>query len=69
MAAPTTLGLPARRAVLTAHIVGVGAWIGIDVVLGVLVCTALLMSSAGTEALSYQALELFAVWPWWEPGR
>ena len=57
------LGRRARRAVLTVHILGAGAWIGIDVVLGVLVFTALLTSSTATEALCYQALELFAVWP------
>ena len=48
---------------LTVHILGAGAWIGIDVVLGVLVFTAMLTSSTATEALSYRALELFAVWP------
>lgn len=53
----------ARRAVLTVHILGAGAWIGIDVVLGVLVFTAMLTNSTATEALCYQALELFAVWP------
>ena len=57
------LGRRARRAVLTLHILGAGAWVGIDVVLGVLVFTALLTSSTATEALCYQALELFAVWP------
>ena len=57
------LGRRARRAVLTVHILGAGTWIGIDVVLGVLVFTALLTSSTATEALCYQALELFAVWP------
>ena len=57
------LGRRARRAVLTVHILGAGAWIGIDVVLGVLVFTAVLTSSTATEALCYQALELFAVWP------
>jgi hypothetical protein len=57
------LGRGARRAVLTIHIIGAGAWIGIDVVLGVLVFTAMLTSSTATEALSYRALELFAVWP------
>jgi hypothetical protein len=49
--------------VLTLHIIGAGAWIGIDVVLGVLVLTALLTTSDSTAALCYQALELFAVWP------
>jgi hypothetical protein len=57
------LGRRARRAVLTVHILGAGTWIGIDVVLGVLVFTALVTSSTATEALCYQALELFAVWP------
>jgi hypothetical protein len=57
------LGRNGRRAVLTVHIVGAGAWIGIDVVLGLLVFTALFTSSTRTEALCYQALELFAVWP------
>jgi uncharacterized membrane protein len=49
--------------VLTLHIVGAGAWIGIDVVLGVMVFTAMLTASTETEALSYRVLELFAVWP------
>lgn len=57
------LGRRARRGVLTVHILGAGAWVGIDVVLGVLVFTALLTSSTATEALCYRALELFAVWP------
>jgi hypothetical protein len=57
------LGRGVRRAVLTIHIIAVGAWIGIDVVLGVLVFTARSTNSVGTEALAYQALELFAVWP------
>lgn len=48
---------------LTIHILGAGAWIGIDVVLGVLVFTARSATSTRTEALAYQALELFAVWP------
>jgi hypothetical protein len=57
------LGRRARRVMLTVHILGAGAWIGIDVVLGVLVFTAVLTSSTATEALCYRALELFAVWP------
>ncbi|MPY92633.1 MAG: hypothetical protein GEV08_06045 [Acidimicrobiia bacterium] len=48
---------------LTVHILGAGAWVGIDVVLGVLVFTAVFTGSTRTEALCYQALELFAVWP------
>ena len=57
------LGRKARRAVLTVHILAAGAWIGIDVVLGVLVFTAMLTASADTEALCYRVVELFAVWP------
>lgn len=52
-----------RKAVLAVHILASGAWIGIDVVLGVLVLTAGLGSDPGAEAIAYQALGLFAVWP------
>src|SRR5215203_6449392 len=57
------LGARTRKGVLVVHAVSAGAWIGIDVVMGVLVFTALLAGSEGTRALCYQALELFAVWP------
>jgi hypothetical protein len=57
------LGRRARRAVLTAHIIAAGSWIGIDVVLAVLVFTARLTGSTATQALCYEALALFAVWP------
>jgi hypothetical protein len=57
------LGRGTRRGVLTVHILGAGAWIGMDVVMGVLVFTARLTTDVGTEALCYRALELFAVWP------
>ncbi|HWI02224.1 MAG TPA: hypothetical protein VNT52_00085 [Acidimicrobiales bacterium] len=63
LASDRLLGRRSRRVALTVHILGAGAWIGIDVVLGVLVFTALLTDSTATEAVSYQALELFAVWP------
>jgi hypothetical protein len=57
------LGLRARRAALVLHILAAGAWVGIDVVLGVLVFTAMATTDRGTEALCYRALELFATWP------
>ena len=57
------LGARTRKGVLVVHAVSAGAWIGIDVVMGVLVFTALLAGSEGTRALCYQALKLFAVWP------
>ena len=52
-----------RKGVLVVHIVSAGTWIGIDVVMGVLVFTALLAERGSTKALCYRALELFAVWP------
>ncbi|WP_028934700.1 hypothetical protein [Pseudonocardia spinosispora] len=52
-----------RKAFLLLHIVSAGAWLGIDVVLGVLVGTILLSDDVSTVAVSYRALELFAVWP------
>src|SRR5205807_1601090 len=48
---------------LVAHIVAAGAWIGIDAVLGILVCTALISDDAAVVATSLRALPLFAVWP------
>ena len=45
------------------HIVSGGAWIGIDVAMGVVIFTALLAEDGNTRALCYRALELFAVWP------
>lgn len=52
-----------RKLVLLLHIVSAGTWIGIEVVMAVLIFTALLSSDPQTSALCYQALELFAVWP------
>ena len=54
-------GRGTRRALLVGHIVASGAWIGIDVVLGVLVVTALLAEPA-TAALCLQVLPLL-FWP------
>jgi len=52
-----------RQGWLTAHIVSAGAWIGIDVVLAVLVFTAMAANDPALESVCYQALRLFAVWP------
>ena len=57
------LGARTRKSVLLIHIASAGAWLGIDVVMAVLVFTALLTDDSRTKALSFQALELFAVWP------
>ena len=57
------LGARTRKGVLVVHIVSAGVWIGIDVVMGVFIFTALLAEDDNTRALCYRALELFAVWP------
>jgi hypothetical protein len=57
------LGRPARRLVLAVHLWSAGAWIGIDVVLAVLVWTAVTSDDDARRAVVLQALELFAVWP------
>ncbi len=57
------MGARTRKGVLVVHIVSAGAWIGIDVVMGVFVFTALGTNDDGIRALCFRALELFAVWP------
>jgi hypothetical protein len=56
------LGAKTRKGILVVHIASAGVWIGIDIVMGVLVFTALFGNEV-TRALCYRALELFAVWP------
>lgn len=60
---PWRLSGRTRKAVLISHILSAGTWFGMDVVMAVLVFTAIGTSSDETRALTYQALELFAVWP------
>jgi uncharacterized membrane protein len=57
------LGAGTRKGVLLVHIASGGVWLGIDVVMAVLVFTALTTDDNRTKALSFQALELVAVWP------
>jgi hypothetical protein len=57
------LGARTRKSVLLVHIASAGAWLGVDVVMAVLVFTALVTDEDRTKALSFQALELVAVWP------
>lgn len=57
------LGARTRKGVLVLHVASAGAWLGIDVVMAVLVFTALLSDDGRKQALSFQALELVAVWP------
>jgi hypothetical protein len=65
---PWRLGARMRKGVLVVHIVSAGTWIGIDVVMGVFIFTALLAGDDNTRALCYWALELFAVWPLFTTG-
>lgn len=60
---PWRLSGRTRKAVLVTHILSAGTWFGMDVVMAVLVFTAVGTSSEETRAVTYQALELFAVWP------
>jgi hypothetical protein len=57
------LGATTRKSILLVHIASAGTWIGIDVVMAVLVFTALLSDDDHTKTLSFQALELVAVGP------
>ena len=57
------LGGRTRKGVLLVHIASTGTWLGIDVVMAVLVFTALGSDDDRTKALSFRALELVAVWP------
>jgi uncharacterized membrane protein len=57
------LGVNTRKGVLLVHIASAGAWLGIDVVMAVLVFTALRSDDDRTKALAFRALELVAVGP------
>jgi hypothetical protein len=57
------LGARTRKSVLVLHIASAGAWLGVDVVMGVLIFTAVARDDPATRALSYRALELVAVGP------
>lgn len=58
-----SLGKTGRSAVLVVHIVSAGAWIGIDVIVGVLVLSGWLTADPVISGLAYQALGTFAVAP------
>lgn len=62
-ARPRRLTPRMRKVFLVTHLVSAAVWIGMDVALGILVCTALLTSDPAVAAGSYRVLELFAGWP------
>jgi hypothetical protein len=45
------------------HIAAGGAWLGLDLALGVLVLAALTADRPSTRIVSYQAINIVAVWP------
>lgn len=57
------LGARTRKGVLVVHIAAAGAWIGIDLVMGILVFTPFLTDDGQTVALAYQTLEIVAIGP------
>jgi hypothetical protein len=56
------LPVPLRKAVLVLHLASAAGWLGMDVVLGILVLNAALSRARESAAVSYQAIEIFAVW-------
>lgn len=57
------MGLTIRKVMLVVHILSAGAWIGIDVIVGVLVIAGFFTSDPSVQGLAYQALGTFAVGP------
>lgn len=57
------LGTRWRRSTLVAHIVSAGAWIGIDVIVGVLVVAGWFATDPAVQGLAYQALSSWVVGP------
>ena len=60
---PWRLGRTTRRTMLVVHILSAGAWVGIDVVVGVLVVSGWFTGDRAIRGLAYQALGVFAVGP------
>lgn len=57
------MGSRTRKGVLVVHLLSVGAWIGLDVAMAVVIFTSIGTDDERIRALCYQALELFVVWP------
>jgi hypothetical protein len=52
-----------RKLLLLLHIGSAGAWLGIDIVLGILVFTAVLSGDSVGAASALASIHLFATWP------
>ena len=61
--APFRLRGRTRKTVLILHILSVGTWVGVDVIVAVLVLTGWLSGDSSVRGLAYQALGTFVVWP------
>jgi hypothetical protein len=57
------IGAGTRKATLVVHVISAGAWIGIDVIVGVLVVAGWFSGDPAVRGVAYQALGLFALWP------
>ena len=55
------LSRSSRRAILVAHIISAGGWIGVDVIVAVLVLTGWFADDVTVRSLAYQALATFVV--------
>ena len=62
-ATPWRLRGRTRKAVLITHILAVGTWIGVDVLVGVFVLAGWLSPDPAVRGAAYQALGTFVVWP------
>ena len=61
--APFRLRGRTRKTVLILHILSVGTWVGVDVIVAVLVLTGWLSGDPSVQGLAYQALGTFVGWP------
>jgi hypothetical protein len=61
--APFRLRGRTRKTVLILHILSVGTWVGVDVIVAVLVLTGWLSGDSSVRGLAYHALGTFVVWP------
>lgn len=57
------LGPRPRKAVLVAHVLAAGSWIGVDVIVAVLVLVGRFSATADTAGLAYRALGTFVLVP------
>jgi hypothetical protein len=52
-----------RKSFLLLHIVAVALWFGVDIALGILVLTAVLVDDPVVAGTALQAVPMFAIWP------